>query len=364
MVAQVPTVLSVPNPAGNPRAAGLYAEANAFVFSDPVSLKALGERWQGSFTPRVGEQGFLASTNYSIVYRAGAAQYALWQQQRVMMTASRDTVEFMRITKAREDLPLGRTYDLKMAAEGNRRTGLTVSHQWVLAESESFSWYLGVGGKGWYADQAQSGLVLGRARATGEKAYDFNLTVDYRYTKNLLYDLPVPASRGLGAGGALGTFLQWQSWSIEAAVEDIGARTWWKGMPFTSADAKSKRQHYDSNGYLQFDPTIEGIEGEKDWVQRTPMAWMVRGGWGRGPWRLASRVERFSNLLFYAWEGSFQLAEATKVGVAYEPRTRSWAFGWSGKQARAGVASQSLNFSRSRSIGLTLGWAWGSAASW
>ena len=359
LTAQVPTVLDVSNPAVNPGQPGLTADVSGFAFSDPVSLKAFGERWQGPFTPRKGEQGLLGSFKAALTYRKEGSEVGLWHQQRILMVSNKDTVEFLRTTKSREELPIGRTYDLEMAVNGIQRTGLTLSQSWILVASSSLTWSVGVGGKGWYANQGQSGLIRGAATATGSKTYDFNLTVDYRYTKNLLYDLPVPSSAGAGFGGLLGTELQGEGWSLQAAADDLGSRTWWKALPFTNADAKSQRQHYDSSGYLKFDPTIEGIEGEKDWVQRTPTAWMTRASWNRGSWRLGARVERISNFTFYAWEGSFQWTETDRMQLTYEPRTRSWGLGWAGKQARVGIAIQSWDISRSRSLGLSLGWSYG-----
>lgn len=359
LAAQVPTVLDIANPAEGHGHPGLSAGVSAFAFSDPVSLKAIGERWQGAFTPRAGNQGLFGNINTAVSYQRDQVEFRLWQQQRVLMSANRDTVEFLRTTKAREDLPTGRTYDLEMAVQGSSRSGVTLSRIWVLAESGEFTWMLGAGGKGWYADQAQNGFVLGKARASGVKTYDFNLSVDYRYTRNILYDLPVPPSSGIGFGGVIGTSLHLAEWSLAVAVDDLCSTTWWKALPYTYAEAKSQRQHYDLNGYLQFDPTIEGIEGRGNWIQKSPTAWMVRASWGVGAWRLGSRVERISNFTFQAMEASYLWDSVDRLELSYEPRTRSWGLAWAGKQARLGLALQSLNMSTTRSVGLSLGWAWG-----
>ena len=143
LAAQVPTILNVPNPvacSGEPR---YSCELSGFAFSDPVALKTIGKRWEGPFTPRGGDQAFLASINAAVSLRKDSWRMQIWHQQRVLMTSNRDTAELLRTTKAREDLPVGRTYDLKMIVEGISRTGITLSRSWVVAETDTFAWSVG-----------------------------------------------------------------------------------------------------------------------------------------------------------------------------------------------------------------------------
>lgn len=209
---------------------------------------------------------------------------------------------------------------------------------------------IGTGLSGWTATASQMGTAQGLAQVIDAKNYTFDLTVDYSYSKNYLYDLQVPTPRGWGLGGNIGILWILDDWRAEAAAMDVGNRTYWSKLPITIASAKANRSHVDSNGYTVFDPTIEGFEGVESQIQKFPVRWsgILRRDWDA--YELAVQMERMTNLDFLSLEGSRRNLDGSRVSLGYEERTRTWRMGYQGKWVFGSLGGGSFSTQRTQSM--------------
>lgn len=357
--AQSTPVLGLWNPAVPTNRSGADFELTASSLCDPVSLKAFGEHWQGDYTPRNGPQGFLASIMAQLRWEEPWGQCTLWHSAYLQLLGSRGTMDLLRETKTHQDLQVGKTFEIEVSAMGLERTGTTLGRSWSLTVLPDLRINGGLGVKAWWGHAAQDGSINGKAQATAPNTYDFNFAVDYRYTHNLLYDLSVEAAQGLGGALVFGAQVSYRSWQFDLVVDDILARTWWKNMPFTAANAVSRRQHLDPSGYFEFDPTIEGREGRGNWVQKQPVPWAAGLVWTGPDYGSGLRFERISNFTFCTLQVTRGWGGTNRSALSFEPRTRAWGFDYGKRDLRWGFSMQKLRPDRAHSLSLRIGWAWG-----
>ena len=347
-------VLGIENPArlGIPK---LSISTTAVSFSDYLSLHGLFNNWQGGIAPNRGSQIGWARWGGEVDWFQLPWALRVWDLSMVSETSNKEGATFIWMTKHHLDLPVGAQFQVDLKINGLRRTGATLEHTWTMWKQGGNSLVLGTGLSGWTATASQIGTARGVAQVTSAKNYTFDLTVDYSYSKNYLYDLQVLAPRGWGFGGNLGILWTSDNWRAEAAVVDVGNRTYWPKLPMTLATAKANRSHVDLNGYTVFDPTIEGYQGTQSQVQREPVRWsgILSRDWDA--YELAVQMERMANLDFLSVEGSRRTADGSRVSLGYEERTRTWRVGYQGKTLFGSLGGSSFSTQRTQSLNFQAG---------
>ncbi len=346
-------VLGIHNPALEQAAFGKrQCDLEGFAFSDPVSIGAVFNDWRGDYHPRSNDQYFWGFAETGIGFRQKTWFIRAWHRQSLLAAFDRSTSEVLHITKQELPLPLGKTFPVRLSLEGQKRTGLSLGH--VLSGAGSgFQWSLGGDVSLWTSNEVQDGSLSGTVQVEEKNKYSYQLQADYRYTHNYLYELDVPNSKGLGLGLDVGLLVETQGWRFEAAVRDLGNRTYWKRLPLSCVNAVSDRSHVDSSGYQVFDPTVNGLETQRDWVQKTSALWMLQASMDN-TWPISGSLllEGFGNLRFLTGNINRGIGNTQRISLGYETRTKSWALGWSRSNLECSLIFDNPLWNRSSSVGI------------
>ncbi|HHH47303.1 MAG TPA: hypothetical protein ENK51_00225 [Gammaproteobacteria bacterium] len=101
-----------------------------------------------------------------------------------------------------------------------------------------------------------------QATALADNDYAYDVSVDYAYDKDRLFERQAEAPDGQGLSLDLrAVYAPSARITLRATVIDLLGAIRWRDAPYTRAAAVSDRQGFDDSGYIIVKPAISGIEG-------------------------------------------------------------------------------------------------------
>ncbi|MCX6073098.1 MAG: hypothetical protein NTY39_02130 [Campylobacterales bacterium] len=241
---------------------------SAFIASDPVSVKEFfGDKWGGAYTPRKGTNLVLGSARAEIGGNYEGWHIGYIHRLETMIEASRDFVDLFYAIKHSEDLTIGRQYELNLKINGFQADGLHIAKSIPLYTNNDLTIRGGLGLSLLRGIRMQQGVINGTATALASKDYNYSGNIDYYYTSNYLYDLNLNVPVGYGMSPDIGVIVDAQKWHSEIVINDLFGFMQWNNAPYTNAIISSNTKHYDSDGYVQYSPTITGLETTRKFTQ-------------------------------------------------------------------------------------------------
>ena len=246
-------------------------DIQAFVANDPVSLYDFFHDWDGKYTPDDGDNfalefarvdiGFYTENDYYIGY---------FYQKDVLIRTNRGFVDGYYAVKNDIKPDNDTNYDLDMHIDGIIRHGLLLGKDYVIYDSANSSISLGIGGYISYDTDTQSGYLNGKGVLRTDSSYDAVAMADYYYMDNLLYDLDVEETYGIGYGMHVAVSYTNSQYKIDAnfIANDLFARSHWNNLPYSLVYVATKNQIIGDDGYVEYNPTIYGWELYKDYTQK------------------------------------------------------------------------------------------------
>lgn len=331
---------------------GIFLNGSGFAADNagmPI-LGLLGNDW--------GPPGRPQNMNRAFAYwdaDAGAA-YRGWRlagfhRGEFLIKANRDTVDFLRMINLKEELPTGRAFEVSLSADGFSAKGVEVSKGIALFKG------LNAGFTARYlsGEMVQAGSVSGSAMATSPNTYDFNFLIDYGYDSNLVY--PREAAPGSGNGYSFDAGLRYSAGKVFSAgvlFRDILGRIYWKNVPYTTASAVSKVTSFDSSGYQQYRPTIQGFEGYRDFTQRIPLKVDIDLSGSLGPLTISPKVNIINGRPLYWMFLGYKATPNTSFNAGYNANFRTYSLGAAYKKSLLSVYTSHIDPSRAASLGISL----------
>ncbi len=348
------------NPAALARAAGgPFLDVQSFGADNAVPLSAifLGHGWGGPFNPE--------NTNHlDLFWQADAgAVYKSWRlavfyRGELFAKASRDTMEFLRMTELKQDLPVGRTFNLDLNARGFAASGFEVSKGFDLAPlgfPEGLT--LGVTARYLKADMIQQGTLTGTVTPTSARSYDFNLLLDYVYDRNYLYERPDTVA-GTGDGYSFDLGLKYvldPNLSAGVVLRDLFGRIYWYDTPYTTATAGSQTKFFDAQGYMEFRPTISGYESYKDFTQHIPLKMDAEITYNKGPFSVRPAITFIEYERPLCWiNGAYEINPALALNLGYNFNYSVPSLGLSYKALSIDLYANDMDFSRASALGFDI----------
>lgn len=239
-----------------------YLKIESFSHADPVSVHSYVKSWDGRL-----ESGSDAVTHNWIESGAcyGRVCAALLHRLDYEVKANHDTAELYYLAHNRRDLDTGRVYDLDLRVWHQRSRGLRLAYR----DTPHIGLSLEYGISLLQAQVFTDGRLTGSSRVSGPKNYDYDLQVDYFYSEDGLFerDVPLPAGKGM----SLDISVAWrinERFFVYTQVRDLYGYLKWDRAPFTTATATSATKTFGEDGYVNYSPTITGVEGNRDYRQR------------------------------------------------------------------------------------------------
>ncbi len=242
-----------------------------FIANDPVSLEELFDDWSNNYHPSFTDNIALLDTRIDFGMVTNQNFYiGYFYNYNVFINTQKDFTDLFYRVKNKLDLNATREYNLRLKIEGIKQSGLMVSKSLKLHDQKNHSLTFGGAFYLSYGGDIQDGLVRGKAQSSNPKDYNIQALSDYFYTHNYLYDLDVNAPHGYGFGSHVALKYENKIYNFELKflVNDLFSRLYWKNLPYSFVDIKTKNKHYDNDGYVKYDPSISGLEIYKDFTQK------------------------------------------------------------------------------------------------
>ncbi len=179
--------------------------------------------------------------------------------------ANPNTAELYSLARNRRALYPGKVYDLDLRVWHQRSRGLRLAYR--AAPRLGLSLEYGISFL--QAQRFTNGRLTGNATVSGPKDYDYNVQVDYFYSEDGLFERDVKLPDGKGMSLDLSVAWRINEWFfVHAQVRDLYGYLKWDRAPFTTATATSATKTFSAEGYVNYSPTITGVEGNRDYWQR------------------------------------------------------------------------------------------------
>ncbi len=244
-----------------------YFKQNTFVDSQALPLAFAYKKWDVAYQPGGLTQGFVRTETG---YTDGKQSMGIIYRFDVLAKYTSETIEFLHQVKNKTPLPLNKEYDISLDIKHFRAGGVKFDYAFQLSQKISLVPSLSI----LRAHYLTEGILQGNATAISEQDYDFDLNVDYYYTRDTLFNRRATPPTGWGFAFDLAFHATpIQNLDIRLNIYDLLAYLYWRATPRTVAQADSSTKNYDLNGYLNFEPVLTGKESSESYTQRlTPRA--------------------------------------------------------------------------------------------
>ncbi len=232
----------------------VYMNVESFSYSEPFSIKNTFDGWEGDFTP--GKRQWTWNWLEAGV-RVGHWGLGVVKRYDYDLRFSKDTARAIGLINNKEDLPTGRVYDVRLEANAINAEALRASYR-----SQVMGIHYEIGVSYLFADYMMDGELTGELTALAENDYEYRADVSYQYTEDVLFDRPLEDD-ATGEGFAIDVAFSGQlapTLNYYMEIRDLVARIYWQDLPYTVAEATSKRRGFDDDGYVEVDPAIKGQE--------------------------------------------------------------------------------------------------------
>lgn len=341
-------------------AGGPYARTQAWALAEPVPVKQYAEDWQGPL--QRGSDG-LALIEAETGWQAdGWVAGWVWQRQYVIR-ASRDTAVLYHLSKNDAPAPANREFHLNLHANTYEARGLRLGR--VLSDEPISGWHLEWTPSLviWRGDLHEDGRLTGTATSNASGALSYNADLAHFYSEDPLLDRRIERPDGRGASLDLSARLSIrEQWVLDLQVRNLLARMWWSQAPYTLGELRSDTRQTDSQGNVNFRPSLSGFEGQESHRQRLPLHAQVRARRALGHWGGAhhaelgltqTELERYWDVGWGMTRGEWQ------AGLRYIPQAShalGLRLGW--RQLQLDWAADHWRWERAHHVQLNLSLAW------
>ncbi|MGD0275606.1 MAG: hypothetical protein ABSB79_06065 [Syntrophales bacterium] len=334
---------------------GIFLDAKAFCSNNAVSLDGLFfNQWEGPFNPyNINHLDSYWNASTGFIYSGW--RIAVFNRGELFLEANKDTIEILQMINRRENLPIGRTFDINLDGTGFSARGIELSKGFRISEWGEVL-LIGFTARYLSGDKIQQGTITGSASPVSSSSYDFDLQLNYTYDKNLVYDRrdTVPGT-GNGYSFDIGLKHDFTDYlSAELLFRDILGRIYWNHMPYTDAVGTSSTKYFDENGYMIFKPIISGYEGNKDYVQRITSKTDLALTYKNDFLRITPSINFIGERPLYWVDVGFYIDKAFSLNTGYNLNYNCYSLGVTYKKASFNVYTDNIDYQRAKAVGISL----------
>lgn len=249
------------------QSAKLYFKQESFIDSQALPVEFAYKKWDVPYQAGTLTQGFLRTESG---YRDGNQSIGIIYRFDIQAKYTAETIKWLHQIKNKTPLSEDNEYDIFLDIKYFKAWGVNFDYVFKPTHFLTVIPNLAI----LRAHYLTDGILQGNAVAINEKDYDFDLGVDYYYTRDELFNRRVSPPTGWGFSFDLDLQARpTDNMSIKLKVYDLLSYLFWNSAPRTIAQADSSTKNYDLNGYLNFEPVLTGKESNEGFTQRlTPRA--------------------------------------------------------------------------------------------
>jgi len=242
----------------------VYIHSSTFYDSEPVPFTEFERDWNAPF--HRGER-FISYKWHELGINLNNWGFGVVYRNNVYLKFNSETALAVHTLVNKQPIQED-SYTVDVSGTVFNATGFRVFHK--LINKSHFSWQMGL--TSLYGSKIIDGTLKGKLNKISESDYEYdNITLNYYYTKDELFDHQVGEPKGYGF--ALDTDIYWQPSSkleLWFTMRDILGRIYWQGTPITMAEVESDNKTYDDN-YVKVDPLLRGNQSTKKFTQTLPL---------------------------------------------------------------------------------------------
>jgi hypothetical protein len=327
-----------------------FVKIDSLTYSAPVAITtAIFDEWEGEY--RRGERQWTWNWfETGLLWRQFGLSYV--RRYDYDIRSSEDTSELLGLTKNKEDLPLGRVFNLELEAHVFHAQGIRLHY------SNSFMGgriKTSLGASYLQSDYLIAGTLQGQATIIADKDYDYQGSVHYQYTEDMLFDRQVEDVKGQGFSFDFNALIQISpSWSASLQITDLFGRIYWDDLPYTDAFVNSDRKTYDEDNYVHIDPALQGIESNHQlYTQKLSPRWAINTEYTYS--RYIALLEGHMQYDFFLWAvGGGIKTQYGLVSLKYWPINAAVGVGYKYNDIEFSLTTDSLDPDEMKTLQLRL----------
>lgn len=297
---------------------GLYSRAESFTFSEPVSVYQFINDWEDDL-----ESGQLAFTynRFEIGFFSGGFRIGYLVRYDYRLKFSGDTARFYHEERKDQSRDQARVYRIDLDGYHQRSRGLALHYDWQPHASLRITPSLSL----LQADAVVDGRLSGQIHSQGEDILSANLNADYRYERDFLLGRELEDSDFDGQGYALDLAIHWQPgdhWHLWLQTHDLFGRIHWNELPRTQARVDTEPERVEDPFQRYRQAAIQGLETERDFVQRLPTRLEAGAEFRHRRLRLRAHLYQDSGHVFWLPSIAWALGN-WELGLVGETRTKA-----------------------------------------
>ena len=265
-------------PVGAQAAWSVKAQAAQFEANDVTAVRALSGDWSG-YQPRDGRNAALQSARFEL--SASRAQWEVGTALRsdIVIDGARGAFDLVHAYKQKLTPSSGSNFELEASEKGVIWAGLRGARTWVFRPDTGQSVQLTAAATLLSVRRIQLTDVSGTARYDGTTGFTFNAQTAQQDSHVQFGGYG--AANALGSGYTTDIGLLWQPSArgfVNLSVTDAFSKLTVRRVATEQINASSTTRLFDSSGYLDYRPLLNGRDSAQDVKLRLARKWSLSAG--------------------------------------------------------------------------------------
>ncbi len=296
-----------------------YINLDTFLTNDLFTLKGL---FNGSKTSsphiRSGQNIAFGDIRTDIGYTNKKYGYLGYTyREEVLIVTNQDTAELYYLTRHKQNLPVGKHYNLDLSIKAFKVQGIEYAKSFDLYHDNGYVFNVGFGLEALQGKDMQDGTLHGSAVANSKKSYTYNIVSHYNYTHNYLYKLHVNKASAYGYSSDLSIYFKKDNFHLLLLANDIVGRLYWSHLPRSDVNIVSHKKDYRGQAL------ISGYEGYKSYTQTLVAKYRAQLAYQHKKYLFKLGGDAMYGIYMPYIESDYMLTSDFSLGLGYETRFHS-----------------------------------------
>jgi hypothetical protein len=343
-------------PVAPPSAWLIKTLATQFEASDATPVRALSGDWS-RYHPREARNAALQSARLEVT-----ASRALWEvgaavRSDIVIDGARGAFDIVHAYKQKLTPPSGSAFDLDATEQGVIWAGLRGARTWVLKPGTEHGLQLTTAVTLLSMRRIQLTDVSGSAQYDSAAGFTFNAQTTQQDSQVQFGGYGKP--KAVGSGYTTDFGLLWQPSArsfVNVSISDAVSRVSVKQVATEQLNASSTTRLFDSNGYLDYQPLLNGRDSARDVALHLARKTSLSAGTrvdisASNAAVVGARWERIAGISMPSVWAAVPLAGSMALQLDADTRFKSFGVGINGRYGALMLRTQSLSVSASRALG-------------
>jgi hypothetical protein len=343
-------------PVSADRAWLLSMQATQFEASDATPVRALSGDWS-RYHPREGRNAALQSARWEL-----SASRALWEvgaavRSDIVIDGARGAFDIVHAYKQKLTPASGSAFDLEATELGVIWAGLRGARTWVLKPGTEHGLQLTTAVTLLSVRRIQLTDVSGSAQYDSAAGFTFNAQTTQQDSHVQFGGYGKP--KGVGSGYTTDIGLLWQPTArsfVNLSISDAASRLNVRQVATEQLNASSTTRLFDSNGYLDYQPLLNGRDSAQDVSLRLARKTSLSAGTrvdlsASTAAVVGARWEHIAGIHIPSVWATVPLTGSMALQLDADTRFKSFGVGVNGRYGSLMLRSQSASVSASRALG-------------